>query len=342
MGRRNPDQPYLHTGASPQRDAIPLVAKALRFSTDDFPEHKRVEAYREIYSRTITKHDIEPIGDGPFHFEASLCSLPGLGLATSSMSPGRRIHGRQHIEGDDFLLGIALSGGCIVEQRGCEAVIRKGEAVLLSAAYPANVVIAATARSISMRVPHSVFGSKLADLDRLSRRIPGTIEGLRLLTGYVGSIWNADVLNDPALHDIVVTHIHDLTRIALGAKGDARRLAEERGAAAARRAAILRAISTRSADPSLSANSVAVTLGITPRYVHLLLEETGRSFTHHLLERRLEKAVALLRDAQWGDRKISDIALEAGFVDLSYFGRAFRRHYGVTPSDIRYTARHPT
>ncbi|RUU46363.1 AraC family transcriptional regulator [Mesorhizobium sp. M6A.T.Ca.TU.002.02.2.1] len=41
---------------------------------------------------------------------------------------------------------------------------------------------------------------------------------------------------------------------------------------------------------------------------------------------------AAWRDADW---TISSIAFEAGFGDLSYFHRAFRRLYGATPSDIR-------
>ena len=108
-----------------------------------------------------------------------------------------------------------------------------------------------------------------------------------------------------------------------------------------RRAAILRAIENRSGDPSLSAVAVARLLGVTPRYVHLLLEETGRSFTRHLLERRLEKAVLMLRDPRWHHRKIADIAVEAGFTDLSYFNRAFRRSFGLTPSQTRDLARQP-
>jgi AraC-like DNA-binding protein len=52
-------------------------------------------------------------------------------------------------------------------------------------------------------------------------------------------------------------------------------------------------------------------------------------------ERRLEKTAELLRHPQKCNRKIADIAAEAGFHDLSYFNRAFRRHYGATPSDIR-------
>jgi AraC-like DNA-binding protein len=104
---------------------------------------------------------------------------------------------------------------------------------------------------------------------------------------------------------------------------------------AARRAAILRAIECRSADPNLSALTIASELGITPRYVHLLLEETGKSFTHHVLERRLQRAAALLHDPQWRERKIAEIAAEAGFTDLSYFNRAFRRRYNATPTGFR-------
>jgi AraC-like DNA-binding protein len=111
--------------------------------------------------------------------------------------------------------------------------------------------------------------------------------------------------------------------------------ADEPGLRAVRRAAILREIERRSADPDLSALTIAGQLGITSRYVHLLLAETGRSFSHHVLERRLERAAALLRNPGWRHRKIADIAAEAGFADLSYFNRAFRRRYGATPSRIR-------
>jgi AraC-like DNA-binding protein len=102
-----------------------------------------------------------------------------------------------------------------------------------------------------------------------------------------------------------------------------------------RRAAILLEIEKRSSDPGLSAITVANQLGITARYVHLLLEETGARFSHHVLDRRLEKAAALLRDPQWRDRLIIEIAAEAGFTDISHFNRAFRRKFGARPSDMR-------
>jgi len=46
----------------------------------------------------------------------------------------------------------------------------------------------------------------------------------------------------------------------------------------------------------------------------------------------------LLQDPRWRYWKIAKIAAEAGFTDLSYFNRSFRRHFGATPSDIRESA----
>jgi AraC-like DNA-binding protein len=115
-------------------------------------------------------------------------------------------------------------------------------------------------------------------------------------------------------------------------------LAAVGGTSGVRRSAILLEIERRSADPSLNAVKIAMSLGITARYVHRLLEDTGLSFTHHVLQKRLATAAALLRDPQWRHRKIADIAAEAGFTDLSYFNRAFRRRHGTTPSEFRAAA----
>jgi AraC-like DNA-binding protein len=108
---------------------------------------------------------------------------------------------------------------------------------------------------------------------------------------------------------------------------------------AARLLAILHVIESRSGEADLSAAVVAQRLGVTPRYVHLLLERTGKSFSHHLLEARLQKAATLLCDPQWHERRIGDIAAEVGFTDLSHFSRTFRRRYGSTPSEMRAASR---
>jgi AraC-like DNA-binding protein len=311
----------------------------LRFSTDDFPEHQRIAAYRDIYGSTIIKHELELIGDQPFRFDATLCNSPDLGLALSRISPCLRSGNSGHNDSDHFILGIGRRGGCRVEQRGREATIGAGEAVLTNSVDPAVVTIASTSEAVSLRIPKSVLWPKIADLyDRVARPISENTEGLLLLTNYIESIRSSEALAKPQLCELVIAHVYDLVLLILDAKGEVRHLAERGGGRAARLAAVLQIIESRSDDPGLNAIAIAALLGVTPRYIHLLLEETGRSFTHHLLERRLENASALLRDPRWRERRIADVAAGAGFTDLSHFSRAFRRRYGATPSDVRAAA----
>ena len=53
----------------------------------------------------------------------------------------------------------------------------------------------------------------------------------------------------------------------------------------------------------------------------------------------LAKAERMLADRRHAHLNIAQIAHESGFGDVSYFNRMFRRHYELTPSDVREQAR---
>ncbi|MPZ35826.1 MAG: helix-turn-helix domain-containing protein [Rhodospirillales bacterium] len=92
-------------------------------------------------------------------------------------------------------------------------------------------------------------------------------------------------------------------------------------------------------QPELTVATVAARHGITPRYVQLLFEGEGTTFSQFVLHQRLARAHRLLSDPRFARHSISTIATEAGFDDISYFNRCFRRRYGATPSDIREQTR---
>jgi AraC-like DNA-binding protein len=47
----------------------------------------------------------------------------------------------------------------------------------------------------------------------------------------------------------------------------------------------------------------------------------------------------MLLDLQCSDRAIAVIAFIVGFSDLLHFNRAFRRRFGMTPSETRHGGR---
>ncbi len=59
---------------------------------------------------------------------------------------------------------------------------------------------------------------------------------------------------------------------------------------------------------------------------------TGKTVFEYLVQRRIQDAMVRLRGS---DEKISSIALECGFNDLSYFNRTFRRLVAMSPSRYR-------
>jgi AraC-like DNA-binding protein len=65
------------------------------------------------------------------------------------------------------------------------------------------------------------------------------------------------------------------------------------------------------------------------RKIHAL---TGKS-PHELLENaRLARAVTLLEDET---RNISEVSLELGYTNPSYFSKIFQLRYGCTPSHFK-------
>jgi AraC-like DNA-binding protein len=130
-------------------------------------------------------------------------------------------------------------------------------------------------------------------------------------------------------------YLADLVGLAMGPSREGAHLAKRRGLKAARLQAVLDDISRNFARPALSAADVARRLGLSPRYVHSLLEESGASFSAHVLERRLTHARHLLMQPDRLSARIAEIAFECGFSDLSFFNRSFRRRFGCAPRDAR-------
>lgn len=102
---------------------------------------------------------------------------------------------------------------------------------------------------------------------------------------------------------------------------------------------LLALIEDRHADPELDADTIAREAGISKRYLHAVLAAAGTTFVTTLARARLDRASDLLSDARWDGLQIAEIAWRCGYLDPSYFTRAFRRRFGVNPSEWRNARR---
>lgn len=81
----------------------------------------------------------------------------------------------------------------------------------------------------------------------------------------------------------------------------------------------------------ITLRKLAATMHLHPNYfARYFRKHFNVSPIEHVNILRLEKAVRLL--VHNPDKSISEIAGEAGFNDYRYFGRLFRKRYGITPS----------
>ena len=306
----------------------------------------RTAPSREGFARIGLRCEVDPSHDAPYRVDLSLSRLPGLAMVAGRLygARSRRTRALLATEADDTALIVNLKGRHLIEQCGREVELGDGDAVLVPWTEPARLTHRPPGEALALRFP----GARLAPLlrgphARYMHVIPGgTLTGthaLSLLTRYVALAWDDRMQATPELQRLMVSHIYDLMATLIGATPDAAQMAQAGGLRAARLGAIKQDIEASLHRPDLSLAAIAGRHGCTPRGVQRLFETEGTTFSEHVLCRRIARAYRQLSSPRQAVEKISTIAYNCGFSDVSYFNRVFRRHYGVSPSDVRAQAR---
>jgi AraC-like DNA-binding protein len=318
---------------------LPTDFAPLIFSSSDLPERDRLPFWRDFIARKLSHVDVEMLADDPLVVAMTGYPLPGLlAVRGQYVSPMRLRRTPQIVaEGDDaFAFVVRRRGSVTLSQRRAEVSLGRGAAAVgILHAEPATAVIS-DYDSWTLLVPRRALAPLVGDVEKAAMRvIPQGNEALRLMTKYLEILWRGPPLEAPEARRLAATHVHDLIALALGATRDGMALAAGRGLRAARLRAVQADILENLADPKLSVAMIAHRQRVTPRYVHMLFELEGLTFSEFVLGERLVRAHRLLSDPRFAGLTISAVAFAAGFGDLSYFNRTFHRRFGATPSDVR-------
>ena len=311
---------------------------SLHFSTSGIIERDRLSYWRDFFCREIVHLDIEPKGDLPIDADVSLVSCPGLqAMWAQTASP---IHlsrtAEMLVDGvDSVAIVINLTGCASVTQRADDATLDGLDAIGLLHSEPAAIVRSEGAW-MALMIPRTALIPALANIEAATMQLmPNGNEAIALLVSYMDSLKGRLETMSPELRNLAVAHVHDLIAVALGSANAVRAAALSGGVRAARLHAIKADILKNLASPDLTLVNVGKRHRVTPRYIHMIFELEGISFSEYVLEQRLLRALHLMTDNRFADWKVTALASEAGFGDLSYFNRTFRRRFGMTPSEAR-------
>jgi AraC-like DNA-binding protein len=311
-------------------------------STRALPPRDRLAVWREAYGRTLFNCDIEPL-DVPFEAAVELRRFAGAALAHGWRTPAHFTLRREQLASarDEVVLALVLRGSAEVSQLGRRATLGAGEAVLMSAAEVGRHTLQGRGRHLSVVVSRSALAPVLGDVGaRLMQPVAAGAGALALLRSYVAGLLAVGPDDGGPLDRLPGQHLRDLVAAVCGTPEPALEGADS-GVRAARLRTARQQIEAMLGERELSAETVAAEQGVTADYIRRLFRDEQTSFRDYVLGRRLAVVHAALADPRRAGETVAELALAAGFSDISYFNRCFRRHFGMAPSAHRRAAQEP-
>ncbi len=306
------------------------------WSTLNFPASEQYSYWREVVCLAYTV--LDPVSRSRAHFESSVTASDIAGLTISeTMSRAQTVirggHEIRRLMSEEFYIILQLAGSCRVAQHNREAVISPGEFVMVDAAErfkldfdDFNILVFTVPHSRMLPLIHSAHGAVAV------RRFADG--GLGSITrSYMQSLKGASEAWPDQVKEVTTSHFLNLIALNFGPDAEVKECGRE-SAKQGLKLAIDRYIDSSLANPHLSVTTIAERFHLSPRSLHRLFEETGTSFTQSVLERRLQRAAALLRNAAI-ELPVSEVAYRSGFNDLSHFCKTFRRRYGASAGRFR-------
>jgi AraC-like DNA-binding protein len=311
-----------------------------RFSTSAAPADGRLAYWNalacEIYNNLVIDADAERAFFAEM-VRAELGELSLMSAHSAAAQVSRRSDPQRNARGLGMLdLHFQLTGRSLNAQSGREAVLEAGDFTLCDASRPYQVRFTEANHMLCIKVPMASLAHRLGDVDALiCKPVSGSNGAGAMLSSFLSSLWpQIDLARDASWGETVSEVILDLLTLAY------RPLGEGPGAGAGRLQSMAKArgfIDQHICDPDLGVAAIAAAVGVSPRYVQMLFAAERTTPSAFIQDRRLRLAAERLRrpDAPC----ITEVAMAVGFNDLTHFGRAFRKRYGVTPRDYRDGAR---
>ena len=316
---------------------MPSTAGSEYWTTRGSTEPDRTPVWADLLSRThlpwtVSLEDALPPGE-VFDAWVRRWWIDDVALVDCECSPCSGARTRRQLaetDGEFVVVLINRSGRETVQQGETEALLGPGDAVVWDSTRPARFRVWEPLAKRSLLIPRAALQEVcgpawLSGELVLSAGSPAT----QLLTSYLDVLSRSLSQLSPA----AVTAARNATlQLLVGALRADHAVVSSAASHPALRAAMDRYIEAHLVDPLLSPAALANAHGVSVRTVNRVYNADGRTVGEVVRARRLARARTELAET---DRSVVAIAHRWGFADASHFSRAFKAHYGSTPTDFR-------
>lgn len=300
---------------------------------------------RTEWSDSVCQHfvplEIETSGSGPFYNTAANETLGCIQISELITSAQRVRRTRALAERSDqaqYKFSVQLSGRSQIAQDGRTTILDPGDWGFYDTSRPYEIWVDPGAHFLVLQIPALALASWESRMrSRVAMRY-GSCSGIaRVAMDTLRSLvaQGATLAPDEAFD--VSTTVLQLLALSVGRHADDSGVSRQDEVRQGQLRVILQYVHQNLHDSELSATSLAQHFRISRRYLYKLFSTRRLSPADYILGTRLERCRELLADAACV-RQIGELAHAHGFADASALSHAFRRRYGVSPSDWRSTA----
>ena len=321
------------------------------FSTSGQPTRSRAAYWNRLMSKSFAAATFAPLDPANFSAEVTRTRIGDAWLVEVSSAGGTvRLTGSgggtaaaPPQAGSTYRLNLMLEGSSVDRQWGRECLLEPGDFAIY-ASGPGEIFEATHAgpvRKLLLGIQDHTLRRYVPCPERvIALRVAGNTGVGGLVSNLLRDFWRGcreqpnEMTQPRLLHAIL-----ELVAVAYANTQQAAACPSQ--SAAFHKGQILAYIESHLSTADLTPTRIATALHMTPRNLHYLFASEGETVARYILRRRLEESIRALTSMPAQQRTLTEIALDLGFGSVTHFGRAFRRFYGVTPSEYRRGARQP-
>jgi AraC-like DNA-binding protein len=304
-----------------------------RLSTRDLPPRDRLPFVHDFVSRNVIGLQFTPKTSGPPEMDlATLPLAPDISVSQGFYTPLTGARTRELLQDGkhNYFVTVHTDDYEFSVEGRPRVKVAAGDLTIVSMGVLMEFHLPETRVDV-LHLAHDKLAPLVPGIDLEPYYVvPAGAHGAELLVGYA-DLLRAIEPGTPKAAELAAKHLCELTALVLDGRADRERSGSS--IRAARLELVKKDILQRLQQPGLSVDDVARRQGVSVRYIHKLFEAEGVSFSEYVRDCRVELAYRMLQTSP-GERRISTVALDCGFGDISNFNRAFRQRYGITPSEL--------